>query len=198
MTHTYTDQQIIDGFRAGGLARNRAWEYAHKDWRDRIYGTIAAKNGTREEAKDAVQEVAMVFERRVLRPDFVLQHMLSTYFISCVYRQWARSKKQGKTGLVELEDRHLADFVESVEAEIAQTDLARLLDESLARLGERCKAILLYFMQGFAMKEIAEKMGFGGGEQVARNEKKKCQERYETYLREHPGILQLIQQQRNG
>jgi len=198
MTHTYTDQQIIEAFRTGGIERNRAWEFAYKDWRDRIIGTIVAKNGTREEAKEAMQEVVMVFERRVRRPDFMLQHKLSTYFISCVYRQWARNRKSGKMSVVDLEDRHLTGFVESVEADIAQSDLASLLDESLARLGDRCKSILRFFMNGFSMKEIAEKMGFDGGEQVARNEKRKCQERYETYLREHPGILQRIQQQRNG
>lgn len=198
MTHTYTDQQIIEAFRAGGSARNRAWEFAYKDWRDRIIGTIVAKNGTREEAKEAMQEVVMVFERRIRRPDFVLQHKLSTYFISCVYRQWMRSKKLGKMSVVDLEDRHLSGFVESVESEIAQTELAKLLDESMTRLGDRCKTILLHFMNGFSMKEIAEKMGFDGGEQVARNEKRKCQERYENYLREHPSILQRIQQQRNG
>jgi len=198
MTRIYTDQEILEAFRVGGHARNQAWEFAYKDWRDRIIGTIVAKNGTREEAKEAMQEVVMVFERRVRRTDFVLQHKLSTYFISCVYRQWTRSKKSGKGSVVDLEDRHLSGFVESVEADIAQTELARLLDESLTRLGDRCKTILRNFMNGFSMKEIAEKMGFDGGEQVARNEKRKCQERYETYLREHPGILQRIQQQRNG
>ena len=198
MTRNFTDQQIIEAFQKGGQNRNHAWEFAYKDWRDRIFGAIVAKNGTREEAKEAMQEVVMVFERRVKRPDFVLQHKLSTYFISCVYRQWIKSRKSGKMSVVDLEDRHLAGFVESVEADIAQTELANLLDESLARLGERCKAILRHFMNGYSMKEIAEKMDFAGGEQVARNEKRKCQERYETYLREHPGILQRIQYQRNG
>ncbi len=198
MTQKYTDQEIIQAFRAGGQARQKAWEFAYKDWRDRVVGTIVAKNGTREEAKEAMQEVVMVFERRVRQSDFVLQHRLSTYFITCVYRQWLKGKKGQKMSQVELQDSHIANFAESVETEIAQSDLAKILDESLTRLGARCKSILLYFMQSFSMKEIAEKMGFDGGEQVAKNEKRKCQERYECYLQEHPGILQRIQQQRNG
>ena len=198
MTQSYTDQQIIEAFRAGGTARERAWEYAYKDWRDRVIGTIVGKGGTREEARDAIQEAFRPFERRICQPDFVLLHRLSTYFVTCVYRQWAGRKKTVKMDLVEMENGHLADFAESVEADIAQGDLARLLDETMARLGERCHAILRYFMDGFAMKEIAEKMGFTGGEQVAKNEKRKCQERYETYLSEHPDIKKHIQQLRNG
>ena len=198
MAQKYTDQEIIQAFRVGGLARERAWEFAYKDWRARIFGTIASKNGTREEAKEAIQEVAMAFEIRVRRSDFVLQHKLSTYFIKCVYRQWLRQKKGQKMNPVELEDSHITDFVESIEADIAQKEMTNVLDESLARLGERCKSILLYFIQYFSMKEIAEKMGFEGGEQVAKNEKKKCQIKYETLLRENPYILQQIQNLKNG
>ena len=100
--------------------------------------------------------------------------------------------------MVELEEsRHLTDFVNSVEEELAQTDLARLVDTTLALLGKRCREILRHFMNGFNMQEIAGKMGFSN-EQVARNEKLKCQDRYEAYLRAHPDVLQHIQNQRNG
>jgi len=198
MSQSFTDQQIIESFRSGGLAREKAWEFAYKNWRDRVIGTIVNKGGTRDEAKESLQEAFMAFEQRVRRPDFVLQHRLSTYFVSCVYRVWAKKKKERKMEIIELESKHVSDFVESVEMDIAQTDLARLLDETLALLGERCKSILRHFMNGFSMKEIAEKMDFSGGEQVARNEKRKCIERYENYLHEHPDILQHIQNQRNG
>lgn len=198
MIQPYSDQQIIDAFRKGGYAREKAWEFAYKDWRDRIIGVIVGKNGTREEAKEAMQDVAMAFEKRITSADFVLQHKLSTYFISCVYRQWLRHKQRGKEEMTTLEDHHLSGFVESVEAAIAQSDLAKLLDDTLTQLGDRCKAILRYFMNGFNMKEIADMMGFAGGEQVAKNEKKKCQTRYETYLRENPRIVAHIQQLRNG
>ena len=197
MKQSYNDQEIIEAFRQGGLAREKAWEYAFKAWRDRIYGVIIGKNGTKEEAKDAMQDIAMAFERRVKSPDFVLQHQLSTYFISCVYRQWIRRRKASTQETTELEDRHLAGFVDSVEASIAQRDLAAILDESLSAIGDRCKAILRLFMNGFSMKEIAAQMGFNG-EQVAKNEKSKCQGKYENYLREHPGILEHIQLLRNG
>ena len=194
----YTDLQIIEAFRAGGHDREKAWEFAYKEWREKTISVIVNKGGTREEARDAIQEAFGPFERRICRADFVLQHRLSTYFVTCVYRHWAGRKKERKMDLVEFQDHHLAGFAESVEADIAQGELARLLDETMARLGDRCHAILRYFMDGFAMKEIAEKMGFAGGEQVAKNEKRKCQERYEAYLSEHSDIKKYIQQLRNG
>jgi DNA-directed RNA polymerase specialized sigma24 family protein len=198
MTRQYTDQQIIEAFRAGGDARNLAWEFAFKDWKSRVIGTIVQRGGTREEAMDAVQEAHGSFERRICQPDFVLQHRLSSYFITCVYRNWVGAKKGRKMDLAEFQDHHLSEFAESVESDIARGDLARVLDETLARLGERCHTILRLFMESFSMREIAEKMDFAGGEQVAKNEKRKCQERYETFLNENPAIKAYIQNLRHG
>ena len=53
-------------------------------------------------------------------------------------------------------------------------------------------------MESFSMREIAEKMGFTGGEQVDKNEKRKCQERYETFLNEHPAIKEYMQNLLHG
>lgn len=197
MAQRYTDLQIIEAFRAGGLVRERAWEFAYKAWRDIVIGAVVGRGGTREEAKDAIQEACCAFEKRIRRPDFVLQHRLSTYFVTCAIRCWMRSKKKGLAPS-QMESTHLKDFVENVEAEIARADLAMLLDKSLSRLGERCKKILLSFFEyEYNMKQIAEIMGFSGGEQVAKNEKRKCQERYENFLREHPDLLKHIQDLRN-
>lgn len=198
MIRSYTDQQIIEAFRVGGDARNLAWEFAFKDWKNRVIGTIVQRGGTREEAMDAIQEAYGPFERRICRPDFELRHRLSSYFITCVYRNWIGAKKGRKADLVEFQDQHLGEFAESVESDIARGELARVLDETMARLGERCHAILRLFMESFSMREIAEKMNFAGGEQVAKNEKRKCQERYETFLLEHPAIKEQLQSLRYG
>ena len=98
----------------------------------------------------------------------------------------------------ELQDAHLAEFAAQMQNDFLDGDLARVLDETMARLGERCHAILRLFMERYSMREIAEIMGFAGGEQVAKNEKRKCQERYETFLNENPAIKKYIQHLRHG
>lgn len=198
MTRPYTDQEIIEAFQAGGDARNLAWEFAFKDWKNRMIGAIVKRGGTREEAMDAVQDAYGPFERRICRPDFVLRDRLSAYFVTCVCHCWVGAKKGRKMNLEEFQDHHLTEFAESVESDIARDELARVLDETLARLGERCHTILRLFMESFSMREIAEKMGFTGGEQVAKNEKRKCQERYETFLNEHPAIKEYMQNLLHG
>jgi DNA-directed RNA polymerase specialized sigma24 family protein len=196
MLRPYTDQEIIEAFRAGGRARNLAWEFAFKDWKNRVIGSIVQRGGTRDEAKDAIQEAHEEFERRICRPDFVLQRRLSAYFSTCVYRKWVHAKKGRSMDFEELQDAHLAEFAAQMQNDFLDGDLARVLDDTIARLGERCHAILRLFMERHTMREIAEIMGFAGGEQVAKNEKRKCQERYETFLNENPEIKEYIQQLR--
>lgn len=194
----HTDQQIIDAFRAGGRAREWAWEFAYKDWRNRAVGAIVKQGGKPDEALEAIHEIHSTFEQRVRRTDFELRDKLSSYFVTCALRHWVRTKRGEKMKILELESVHLTEFADSLEDQIAQADLAKVLDDSMTRLGERCKKILLLFINGYNMKEIAEKMGFAGGEQVAKNEKRKCQERYEDFLRKHPAILKRIQDLING
>ncbi|MEZ4942158.1 MAG: sigma-70 family RNA polymerase sigma factor [Saprospiraceae bacterium] len=199
MVRQHTDQQIIEAFRTGGINREMAWEFAYKTWRDKVIGVIINKGGTREEACEAMQDVAISFERRISQNNFVLQNQLATYFTACVYYHWMRNRKKAvKYEMRELTEPLILGFVQSIEADITQSDLAKILDETLSRIGDRCKVILLYFMNGYSMREIAELMNFAGGEQVAKNEKKKCQDRYENFLRKHPRILEHIQMLRNG
>ncbi len=192
MLKTYTDTQIIEAFRQGGHHRNSAWEFAFKTWKGRIIGKILRSGGTREEAMDAIQEAHIHFENRVKRDDFVLEHSLFSYFNTCVYRAWTSARKADKSVLSEVTSEKLSDFASEVEKKIIKGELARLLDETVARIGPRCQSILRLLIQGFSMREIAEEMGFAGGEQVAKNEKKKCMERYEKYLDENPAIKEQL------
>ncbi|MFM8486167.1 MAG: RNA polymerase sigma factor, partial [Bacteroidota bacterium] len=101
---------------------------------------------------------------------------LFAYFKYAVYRCWVNSRKANSNVFSELRDEELEKFSLEIDAQIVRGELARLLDETIGRLGNRCQSILSLAIGGFSMLEIAEKMGFKGGEQVAKNEKRKCQE----------------------
>ena len=192
MLKSYTDQQIIEAFRAGGSPRDSAWEYAFKTWKNGIISNIVRNGGTRDEAMDAIQDTCIHFENRVKQPGFIVERSLFAYFKYAVYRCWVNSRKANSNVFSELRDEELEKFSLEIDAQIVRGELARLLDETIGRLGNRCQSILSLAIGGFSMREIAEKMGFKGGEQVAKNEKRKCQERYENYLNENPVIKEQL------
>lgn len=206
MTLKFTDLEIIEAFRAGGQARESAWEFAYKEWRDKVIGVIVNRGGTKEEALEALNGAAKDFEARMRQPSFVLENKLSTFFIECVKNEWLRMMKKKKKGIEEkLEDpfslerafdKNMSVVTDSGEEMVRELEV--IIDNTLNRIGERCKTILVLFMNGFSMQAIADRMGFPGGEQVAKNEKRKCQLKYEIFLREQPLILKHIQNLRNG
>lgn len=186
MIKKYVDQEIIEAFRLGGQARERVWYFINKEWRDQVISTIVSKGGTSSEALEAQQEIAVPFEWRVRRSDFILRNKLSTYFIKCVYYRWLGIKKMERDSKTEeFEDIHIAEFVESVEQEIVKKEKDNMLDDILSLLGDRCKKILLYYINRYTMVEVAENMGFAS-EHVAKNEKKKCKDKLSLLLRENP------------
>lgn len=192
--------EIIEALRRGGYDREQAWEYAYKSWRDKAMGVIFKMGCSKNEALEIFGEVAMPFEEAVRKPDFALKSAtLSTYFIRCVINRWLerRGKKSGEMELLEFEDRHVREVAESVEAQIDHSELAQLLDQSLSHISDRCKKILVMFMNGYKMQEIAEAMNFAGA-QIAKNEKLKCQSKYEDFLRQNPSLQRQITQLRDG
>lgn len=198
MFKPYSDQQIIESIRAGGLKREKAWEFIYKDWRDKLISHISHKGGSKEEALEAIQAAYMGFQQRICKPDFRIRHKLADYFLACVYHEWVNArKKKVKVTTVELEEYHLHEFIENTDTGIEKNELSDAIQESLMRIGERCKKILLLFYDEYSMKEIAEIMGFQGGEQVAKNEKMKCMARYENLLRQNPDIMQHLKNLKN-
>lgn len=198
MNSKYSDQDIINVIRKGGKARDDVWEFIYKEWSLSIIKVIMNNGGNKDDAIEMMCEVAIPFEKAIRNPDFKLDSAkLSTYFTKCVYNNWIKKRKiEVRSAFVELEDQHQNDFVWSVEASVIKSDLVFLIDQTLSMIGERCKRILTYFMNGYSMKEIAEFMNFLG-EQTAKNEKSKCQRGYEDYLRNNPHILKQILDLRN-
>ncbi len=181
-----TDSDILAALRAGGSAREMAWEYMYKKWRGIWLHKIKDAGGNSDEAHEALNEVCMPFEKAVTAAGFQLKSArLNTYLVTCIFRRWVKNTGR-KPRTEELEDSHLKNFAANVEDEIARRDCRGLLNTLLTRLGERCKKILTLWAEGYSGEEIADEMGFEGGAETAKKEKYKCTIKMEKYLQNHP------------
>jgi len=199
MQRKFTDEEISEALRAGGHEREKAWEYLYKTWRNVVIGFLHAYECPREQALEIFQEVALPFERAICVAGFKMNNAkLQTYFITCVYNRWLKRRQQTtKTATFELQDNYVREVAQSVETHIISSELASILDATLAQIGARCKTILQLFMNQYKMQEIAESMGFANA-QIAKNEKLKCQMKFEDFLSRRPDILKQIEDLRYG
>jgi len=194
MDQHYTELQIIEDIRSGGLARENAWRYVSKNWGSYCCGTAIKSSGCN--AKQAVEAFSIAVigtDKRILSPDgssFLRTASLKSYLTqSTVYAARGLLSKGFKYG--DLNDGE--SFKENADDWFSQKNCREIMENSLAFLGERCKKILLMFNDNFNMKEIADEMGYSN-ENVAKKEKYKCQGNFKDYLRANPSVKNLLKE----
>ncbi|MBL7806432.1 MAG: sigma-70 family RNA polymerase sigma factor [Saprospiraceae bacterium] len=171
----WTDALLIREIRAGGLSRNRAWEFIYKAWRGYYLSTVLKSGGTDEEVDEIISQVIMDVEKQVLKDDFELQGAtLRTYFTESVVRAWARARKRAQQQQTEVWDpqTHASGQQDSAEETFIRQERINRMDALLLKLGEKCRTILLQHAQGYSLQEIAIELGMQ--EQSVKNDKLKC------------------------
>lgn len=188
MPNEMTDAEILAALRAGGAAREMAWEFMYKKWRGIWLRKILDAGGTSDQAHEAHDKVAMAFEKTVTAPGFQLHSAkLSTYLVKGIFLRWIG--RPMPTPPDEFEDRHVQSFAESVDAAVIREECKKLLDVVIDDMvGGRCKKILTLWAERYTMDEIAVAMGFKGGPEVAKKEKYKCLQNLIKHLEKQPKI----------
>ena len=188
-TKNWTDEAIIQALRRGDPDRRRAWEYMYKNWRGACVGMIVQRGGAPDEAVEAMNEVALPFERVVRSPAFQLNTAtLQTYLLRCVLNRWTRHRKkqQHEPANPGRDEMAIKGFVDSVEKQVMGHDLRKAVDDLIDILGERCRRVLrMFFYQGAGMEKIAEAEGWKDAGK-AKKEKYECQTKLKNHLRENP------------
>jgi RNA polymerase sigma factor (sigma-70 family) len=148
---------------------------------------ILRNGGTPQDAEDIFQEALIVFCRRIKDPNFLLTSKPSTYLFSVCRFLWKDELKKRRR-IVNGEPESLAGPAEAADAGIGEAvekeNGARLAEQALTQLGERCRELLLLFYnRRLKLKEIAGMMGYTS-ENTAKNQKYKCLEGAKNKLRE--------------
>lgn len=171
----WTDALLIREIRAGGLGRNKAWEYIYKAWRGYYLSPVLRSGGDPDQVDEVLGQVVLDVQKQVLKEDFELRvASLRTYFTEAVVRAWSRARKDARGRQAEyLDQQPHTTTGNSVEDDYIRQERLDRLDSLLARLGEKCRTILTRFALGYSMREIAEELGFEN-EQSAKNAKGKC------------------------
>ncbi len=184
LNDSWTDDQLIQSIRAGGQARNNAWQFIYKIWRPMYLKPILQAKGTSEQADEVMSKTIMDVQNQICRSDFALHSAkLSTYFIGCLIKKWAVAQK---TTVSVVEYETVAPFLDapttSVEDDFIREERAALVRQALETLGDRCKSLLTMFGKSFKMEEIATEMGYANV-QTAKNQVAICRDRVREILR---------------
>ncbi|GAB4420409.1 MAG: hypothetical protein OHK0039_34000 [Bacteroidia bacterium] len=189
----YTDEELIRWIQAGGTACERAMTYLYRRQGEPVIGYITARNGSREEARDILQNAIVNLLLVVQQGRFEGKSSLQTYLISTAkfiwFRRFNRSLRQDSLEATEHDEPggELPDLL------LIEDDQARQLHALMGSLKDKCMDVLGLWAQKFSMKEIAERLGYAN-EQVVRNKKNHCLNELKERVRTQPSVRALVQE----
>ena len=167
------DQEVIEKIQKGD---ERALDYLYTKNYKMMVNLILKNSGTETEAKDVFQDALVVFWQKIIRGELVLTSKISTYLYSVCWNLWRKELDRKKRLSNEEKDG-------SEKMEHDRQEQIRIIRECVDSLGETCRKVLAYYyFDGFAMKEIAEKMGFANSD-TAKTKKYKCKKELDKLVK---------------
>lgn len=179
----WTDAEILEALRRGGIWTDRAWEYMVKKWKGIYYQAIRENAHVAfvddYDVDEAIQEMAPGFVNTVTKPGWPgLRNKLSTYFAQSVYYEWLRICRKRSRVILPGDENLPAPGDDGTGGEDAPYEL---LDSALRRLDERCRELLrLDYWERYKNEEIAQMQGIGV--QAVKNNLTKCRKRLKSLL----------------
>lgn len=168
------DKQIINRILEGD---ERGMNALYEKATPMITKMIIKNSGTTAEARDIVQDVAIIFWRKLTEDNLILSCKISTYLYSVAWNLW-RKELNRKKKFSDEEVDILVDEEFSFEIQ-EQIDIVR---DSIEDLSPSCQLVLTEHLSGTPMCDIAEKCGYKNSD-VAKTAKYKCQLQLEDVIR---------------
>ncbi|MBK8966952.1 MAG: sigma-70 family RNA polymerase sigma factor [Lewinellaceae bacterium] len=144
-----------------------------KTWRQAYSQPVLKRGGTQEEIDEALCQIALSFEKRVLAEDKEPVENLCGYLVQCVLNAWRKRKTGDSTHQASPGDSPLSDTEPSVEERLILREQHARVDELLDKLGQPCQQILTLWASGYSMKEITQTLQLED-EVAVRKKKYKC------------------------
>lgn len=187
--HPYSDEQLMEGIKQGGMAREAALRQIYRDTNLQRMVTAYVRNhrGDATEGQDMFHEGIIVLDRNIREGKFRGESPLKGYLYSICRFLWMNQmrKLSHAKPFAEMPIENEADL-ETPEIQMVAQERKDLLNRLLNELGERCQRILELWKLSYSMEEIAETIGFSSAD-MARKAKYRC----------HLSLLEIIQQNPN-
>lgn len=153
------NQAYLEGIRQG---KSEVIQIIYHKYGKAIVHLVETKGGTREDAKDVLQEGMMLMYQKAKDPNFEISTSFLTYFYAVCRNIWLNKLRNRRVKEVTF-DHKMLSMVEEVdvsEAEIEQNEQYYLYRKKFLSLGKDCQKILDLFLKKVSMADIMQEMGF--------------------------------------
>jgi len=177
----HSDAKILDLIRKGEGEQSLAVLY--KANRRPVVSYVIKNNGTLDDGNDVLQEAVVVLWEKVRSGKFQYKSQLSTFIMGTARNIWLRRLARRRKEVPEGQNIDNARNPDpSPLEELIDSDRAKFVRDSLTKLGDPCKKLLLlFYWEECSLEEIARQMGFANAETV-KSKKYQCKKALERIL----------------
>ena len=184
--------ELISAIQKDGISRDLALQAVYNDPKLRlaVIRLIQSNGGNIQDAEDVFQDTLILFDRQIREGNFNGQSAWATYFVGIAKWRWVSVKRKfGRD--TELKTEHFEEIVESVEARAIENEKRQIIDEILAKIGEKCKNLLKLYKLSYSMEEIAQLLGLNSPE-LAKKNAYECRKKFRAYVEENPDYKNFL------
>lgn len=189
-------QELIAKIRGTEKDRAAVVNYIYKDsnLKKSIKSYVLNHYGNEDDAIIIFDDMIVQFIKSVFsKSDFKIDGELSAYLMGIAKHLWfAESKKRMK--MKQWDSIENKDFVDQDTISIDQIlseEKRTLLLNVLSHIGKNCKEVLMYWANGYAMDEIAQKLNYKS-EGMVRKKKSVCLKELITVVQLRPEIKKAL------
>ncbi len=188
-------ENIISKIRSGKPGLDEAIKILYYDevLRNKVNFVIKKYGGQSSDFEEVFSTTLMQFVKTVIKnKDMVITSTLYSYLCGIAKFVWInKSKKENKTHTENIDDQY--DIRSDTTPESLLLDQTKIenLNDLLGKLGKNCKEVLMFWANGYSMKEIANMMGYKS-DNMAKKKKYKCFKALLDYLEQNPEIKKTL------
>jgi RNA polymerase sigma factor (sigma-70 family) len=156
---------------------SRTIEEIYAKYSKAIVKLVQQNNGTKDDAKDVLQEALVVIYQKVKYTDFELTSSFFSFFYAVCRNVWWRMLKKNKNNYKNLSiegDILLVDDI-NISEELSKKERYEFYIQKLKKLGEGCQRLLELHFDGKKMPEIVQILGLSSVRYAA-SRKYKCKQ----------------------
>ncbi len=192
----YSDDEIIQGIRAGGLGTEQVIRFLYQSGgiKDEVIRFIKSKMSNDDVSEDIFQEGVVHLIMNVRKGNYKGDGTVKGYLFGICRNLWLK-KLRTKGREISLEEfevppKEEVDF-ETPEYHFENRERRNLISEVMGKLGEMCKQVLSFWQLNYSMKEIAEKLGYKS-EGVVRKKKHQCMKKLIDMVQGNPSLVKML------
>ena len=186
---------ILSAIRKGKVERDKiiGQLYHDVDLRNKVQTMLYSMGGKSSDFNHIFNSSLMQFIKTVVKnKELVINSSIPQYIVGIAKYVWYKEIKTNK-------DKRTENIEEIFDMSIGSTPEDLVIDHNqkevihkiLGIIGKKCKEVLMYWANGYKMREIAKLVGYKS-EGMAKKKKHLCMNRLQKHVANNPSIISIL------